>query len=126
MRFLLDTAVLVFAMGSPERLSRTAASVLRNSENILEISTVSLAEIAIKVSVGKLDLPSDTVRGTLRDLSIRTLPYSMEHAFALFTLPLHHRDPFDRQIVAQALCEKMPVITPDVKFKLYAGLRIIW
>jgi|ERR1700683_1411321 PIN domain nuclease of toxin-antitoxin system len=126
MRFLLDTAVLVFATGAPERLSKRAASTLKDPENILEVSTVSLAEIAIKVSIGKLDLPSATVRGTLQDLSIRALPYSTEHAFGLLTLPWHHKDPFDRLIIAVALVEDVAVITSDDKFKSYKGLRIIW
>jgi PIN domain nuclease of toxin-antitoxin system len=126
LRFLLDTAVLVFATGSPERLSKRAASVLKNPENILEVSTVSLAEIAIKVSIGKLDLPPATVRRTLQDLSIRTLAYSTEHAFGLFTLPWHHKDPFDRLIISQALVEGVTVITSDDKFKFYTELKIIW
>lgn len=126
MRLLLDTAALVFATGAPEKLGKRAASVLKDPKNILEVSTVSLAEIAIKVSIGKLDLPPATVRRTLQDLSIRTLPYSTEHAFGLFTLPWHHKDPFDRLIIAQALVEDVAVITSDDKFKSYKGLEIIW
>jgi PIN domain nuclease of toxin-antitoxin system len=125
-RLLLDTAVLIYAVESPERLSKRAASALQNPDNILELSAISLAEIAIKTAVGKLKLPSDLARQAVQDLDLRVLPYTAEHAFQLFDLPLHHGDPFDRQIIAQALCEKIPVITPDEKFGLYQGLKVIW
>ena len=126
MRLLLDTAVLIYAVESPERLSRRAAAALQNTQNVLEFSTVSLAEIAIKAALGKLRLPATSVRQAVQDLDIRILPYTAEHAFELFDLPRHHGDPFDRQIIAQALSEKIPVITPDEKFGFYEGLKVIW
>ena len=126
MRLLLDTAVLIYAVESPERLGKRAAAVLKNARNVLELSTISLAEIAIKAAVGKLKLSPATVRQALQDLDIRTLPYTAEHAFQLFGLPLHHGDPFDRQIIAQALSEQIAVITPDEKFRLYPGLKVVW
>jgi PIN domain nuclease of toxin-antitoxin system len=125
-RLLLDTAVLIYAVESPERLSRRAAAALQNTQNVLEFSTVSLAEIAIKAALGKLRLPATSVRQAVQDLDIRILPYTAEHAFELFDLPRHHGDPFDRQIIAQALSEKIPVITPDEKFGFYEGLKVIW
>jgi PIN domain nuclease of toxin-antitoxin system len=125
-RLLLDTAVLIYAVESPERLSRRAAAALQNTQNVLEFSSVSLAEIAIKAALGKLRLSATSVRQAVQDLDIRILPYTAEHAFELFDLPRHHGDPFDRQIIAQALSEKIPVITPDEKFGLYEGLKVIW
>ena len=126
MRLLLDTAVLIYAVESPERLSRHAASVLQNPENLLELSAVSLAEIAIKAGLGKLKVSAEIARQAVQDLNARILPYTAEHAYQLFELPLHHGDPFDRQIIAQALFEKIPVVTPDEKFELYKGLKVIW
>jgi PIN domain nuclease of toxin-antitoxin system len=126
MRLLLDTAVLIYAVESPERLSKRASAALRNPENILELSAVSLAEIAIKASIGKLTISDSVARQALEDLDLRTLPYTTEHAFRLFALPLHHRDPFDRQIIAQALSEQIPVVSPDQTFRMYEGLRIVW
>jgi PIN domain nuclease of toxin-antitoxin system len=125
-RLLLDTAAFIFAMDSPERLSRRAASALRNPGNILELSTISLAEIAIKAALGKLQISSGTVREAVQELDMRVLPYSADHAFQLFDLPRHHGDPFDRQIIGQALAEGIPVVTPDEMFRLYKGLRVIW
>ena len=60
------------------------------------------------------------------DLQLRVLPYTGEHAFRLFDLPTHHADPFGRQIVAQALVENVPVVTPDEAFSLYEGLKVLW
>jgi PIN domain nuclease of toxin-antitoxin system len=125
-RLLLDTAILIYAVESPGRLSKRALDVLENSENILEISAISLAEIAIKVALGKLSLSATTARQAIQDLDIRVLPYTAEHAIHLFELPLHHGDPFDRQIIAQALSEKIPVVSSDEKFHLYKGLKIVW
>jgi PIN domain nuclease of toxin-antitoxin system len=125
-RLLLDTAVLILAVESPERLSKRATAALENEENILKLSAVSLAEIAVKANRGKLRLNADLTRQALEDLDVSILPYSEGHAFALFGLPPHHGDPFDRQIIAQALEENIPVVTCDEKFRLYKGLRVLW
>lgn len=126
MRLLLDTAVVIYAVESPERLSRRAAAVLQSTDNVLELSAISLAEIAIKAALGKLKLSAATARQAVQDLDLRILPYTAEHAFQLFDLPRHHGDPFDRQIIAQALLEKIPIVTSDEKFSLYKGLKVIW
>ena len=126
MRLLLDTATFIYAVETPERLSKRANSALQNAENILELSAISITEIAIKAALGKLRLSADTIRHSIQDLDIRIMSYTSEHALRLFEVPLHHRDPFDRQIIAQALAEKIPVVTPDEKFRLYSGLKIIW
>jgi len=101
-------------------------SSLENSENVLELSSISLAEIAIKAAVHKLDFTENDVGRALGDLGVRILPYGGSHAFRLFGLPRHHRDPFDRQLIAQALYEEIPIVTPDQTFGLYKGLKIIW
>jgi PIN domain nuclease of toxin-antitoxin system len=91
-----------------------------------EISVVSLTEIAVKQTRGKLTLgKADAIAG-VADLRLRVLPYGTEHAFRLYDLPTHHADPFDRQIIAQALVENIPVVTPDESFKLYEGLKVMW
>jgi PIN domain nuclease of toxin-antitoxin system len=126
LRLLLDTAVLIYAVESPERLSKRASAALRNPANVLELSSISLGEIAIKAALGKLRLSAAIARQAIQDLDIRILPYTAEHAFELFDLPCHHGDPFDRQIIAQALSEKIPVVTSDEKFSLYKGLKLIW
>jgi len=125
-RLLLDTAVLIYAVESPEQLSRRVDAALQNETFSLELSAVSLTEIAIKNKVGKLTFPAEVVRRAIEALGIRIVPYTAEHAFRLFELPLHHRDPFDRQIIAQALSEDIPIVTPDKQFSAYKGIKIIW
>jgi PIN domain nuclease of toxin-antitoxin system len=126
MRVLLDTVVFVFAVEAPHRLSKRAYAVLKDPENIRELSSVSLTEIAVKASLGKLNISASDARQALEDLDVRVLPFTAEHGFRVFGLPLHHRDPFDRQIIAQALLEQIPVATSDGKFGRYEGVRIIW
>ena len=126
LRLLLDTAVFIFAVESPRRLSSRAAAVLRNPGNVRELSSVSLAEIAIKATLGKLKISAEDARQAIRDMDIYILPFTADHAFRLFELPAHHRDPFDRQIIAQALSEDIPVVTSDDKFRLYNGLNLVW
>lgn len=93
---------------------------------MLKISAISLAEIAIKHLKGKLHLSKDDVLSAIADQNLRVLPWTPDHAFRLFTLPAQHGDPFDRQIIAQALAEDIPVVTPDPLFRLYHGLKVIW
>lgn len=125
-RLLLDTAILIFAVESPQRLSKRATRVIENTENVLELSAVSISEIAIKTALGKLRISAAVARQAVEDMDIRILPYTADHAFQLFELPLHHSDPFDRQIIAQALCENISIVTSDEKFSLYRGLKLIW
>ena len=126
MRLLLDTATLIYAVVAPERLSKRAAGLLKNPRHVLEVSSISLAEIAIKANLGKLEISEADARQAILDLDARILAYTSDHALSLFGLPSHHRDPFDRQIIAQALFEEIPILTPDDMFSLYRGLKVIW
>jgi PIN domain nuclease of toxin-antitoxin system len=126
LRVLLDTAVLIFSIESPGRLSKRALGVLANAENTRELSSISLTEVAIKKSLGKLNISAENARQAIQDMDVRILPFNAEHAFRLFELPTHHYDPFDRQIIAQALSEDIPVVTSDEKYGLYQGLKLIW
>jgi PIN domain nuclease of toxin-antitoxin system len=126
MRLILDTVTFIWAVSTPERLSRAASAALRRSTAIRELSVISLAEIAVKQTRGKLTFGKADVTAGVADLQLRVLPYSAEHAFRLFDLPTHHADPFDRQIIAQALAEDVAVVTPDEAFFLYEGLIVVW
>jgi PIN domain nuclease of toxin-antitoxin system len=126
MRLILDTVTFIWAVSSPQLLSRAAIAALQKETTVREISVVSLTEIAVKQIRGKLTFgKGDAITG-VADLRLRVLPYAAEHAFRLFDLPAHHADPFDRQIISQALVERAPVVTPDEAFRLYEGLRVIW
>ena len=126
MRLLIDTMVLLWAAQNPARLSRRAARALRTPGRALELSALSLSEIAIKNRTGKLNMPEADLRQALDELEVRVLPYTREHALKLFGLPWHHTDPFDRQILAQALKENIPIVTSDEAFRRYQGVRVIW
>ena len=126
MRLLLDTVIFIWAVESPERISRKAMAALEHHDAVREMSAVSISEIAIKSAIGKLNLSERDVLTGIADLQLRVLPYTAEHANRLFNLPLHHADPFDRQIVAQALAENIPIVTSDEKFGLYKGIKVIW
>ncbi|HEV8319892.1 MAG TPA: type II toxin-antitoxin system VapC family toxin [Vicinamibacterales bacterium] len=126
MRIILDTVTFIWAVSTPERLSRVAMSALRKGTAVREISVASLTEIAVKQTRGKLTFAKADVIVGVADLQLRVLPYTREHAFQLFDLPTHHLDLFDRQIIAQALVENVPVVTPDEAFNLYEGLKVVW
>jgi PIN domain nuclease of toxin-antitoxin system len=126
MRLLLDTVTFLCGVSSPAQLSRRAMSALRNESAVREISAISLSEIVIKSVKGKLTFGQDDLYAGIASLRLRVLPYTAGHAFRLFDLPPHHADPFDRQIIAQALAEGIPVVTSDETFRLYHGLKVIW
>jgi PIN domain nuclease of toxin-antitoxin system len=126
-RLLLDTHAFMFAFDSPQNLSRTAREVIEDPFVERYVSVLSLAEIAVKIQIGKLDMPSE--RGyyvnQLSALSARALPIETAHAFELFHLPLHHRDPFDRMLIAQAKADGLTIITRDRIFSAY-DVPVLW
>jgi PIN domain nuclease of toxin-antitoxin system len=126
MRLILDTVTFIWAVSTPERLSRAAISALQRRTAVREISVVSLTEIAVKQARAKLTFSKADATAGVADLRLRVLPYSAEHAFRLFDLPTHHADPFDRQVIAQALAEDIAVVTPDEAFLAYEGLKVVW
>jgi PIN domain nuclease of toxin-antitoxin system len=126
MRLILDTVTFIWAVSTPERLSRAALSALRKPTAVRELSVVSLTEIAVKQTRGNLTFDKADVMAGVADLRLRILPYAAEHAFRLFDVPTHHADPFDRQIISQALVENIAVVTPDESFRLYKGLKVVW
>ena len=126
MRVLLDTVAFLFAIADPDRLSRKARTVMRDPANQRELSVISLAEIAMKNAAGKLNLSREDAMEALSRLQVSMLPYAEAQVFELMTLPVHHRDPFDRMLIAQALAEDVPVITCDKEFRKYKGLEVIW
>jgi len=105
-RLLLDTHVLLWALSSPERLTVTVRDKLRDPANEVGVSSVSAAELAIKQSIGKLRLPGPVTTWlppVLRAMSFKEVPLHLADAARLEDLPWHHRDPFDRLLIAQAL-----------------------
>jgi PIN domain nuclease of toxin-antitoxin system len=126
MRVLLDTVTFLYAIGFSSRLSDKARSILGDATTIGELSVISYAEIALKNSIGKFTLEKGDIRAGAANLKLRMLPFEEQHSLELFGIPLHHRDPFDRHIIAQALSENIPVLTCDREFRKYRGLKVLW
>ena len=126
MRVVLDTVAFLFAIADPDRLSRRARAVMTEPANQRELSVVSLAEVAMKNAAGKLNLSREDALDALRRLQVNLMPYVEAHVLQLMTLPVHHRDPFDRMLIAQALAEDVPVMTCDKEFRKYEGLAVVW
>ena len=128
MKLLLDThAFLWFIMGSAN-LSDKARILIEDPANERLLSVASLWEIAIKASLGKLALSSsfeDLIPEQLRLNGIGLLNIRVDHLSVLTTLPFHHRDPFDRLIIAQAILENFPVVSIDAAFDTY-GITRLW
>ena len=119
MRILLDSNILYRALIEPEKLTRQVTLILSDSANYTAwVSSISMAEFRIKESVGKLRLPPSFHQEVL-DLGYNILPFTFDHASRLQDLPLHHRDPFDRMLVAQALSEDLTLITSDKTLSFY-------
>ncbi len=127
MRLLLDThTFLWFIMGSPN-LSAAARSLIEDAANEKFVSVASLWEIAIKLSIGKLNLsaPFDVLISQQLSLNgFELLNIEIDHTAVVATLPFHHRDPFDRLLVAQAAVEKMSIISIDPVFDAYPVSRL--
>lgn len=126
MRLLLDTSTFLWALRTPERLSRRASREMSKAAAECELSVVSINEIAIKHLRGTLRfLPSDLDAG-IAQLRLHVLPFVTEHAIKMFEVGGHHGDPFDKQLIAQALAEDIPIVTCDEVFERYQGLKVIW
>ena len=128
MRLLLDTHILIWAASEPERLSRTAASVIEDVSNEIVFSAVSLWEIAIKTGRGRDDFQVDAglFRRNLFDNGYTEIAVTGAHATALANLPPLHKDPFDRMLVAQAMIEGLTLVTADPAVAKYPGaIRLV-
>jgi len=127
-RLLLDTQAFLFIVADDPRLTAAAKAAFLDPANEPLLSVASAWEIAIKNSVGKLDLPSAAARWIREQLAVNRIglqPIELEHATRVAELPFHHRDPFDRLLVAQALCENLAVVTGDDAFEQY-GVERVW
>ena len=122
MRILLDTHCWLWLNASPERFSHEALRRVDAAGTELLLSAASAWEIAIKYALGKLRLPeppAEYVPSRLRVTRTTTLAVTSDHALRVSELPSHHRDPFDRLLVAQAQIERLPIMTGDPRFKAY-------
>lgn len=127
MRYLLDTHALLWFLQDDPQLPEKVANEITNIENNCYVSIASLWEIAIKINLGKLTVKFPFVKfaSYLADNDIEVLQIGFDHLIQVATLDLHHRDPFDRIIIAQGLVENLTIITKDEYFPSYTD-RILW
>jgi len=127
MKALLDTHAFLWALSGDTRMSTRARDIFEGPSS-LSLSIVSIWEILIKVQLGKLGLPRPAASYIFSELvknKIATLQIRLDHLIAYENLPLHHRDPFDRMLIAQGIKEELPIITADRNFQNYS-VRTIW
>ena len=119
MRLLLDTHVLIWMLTDNPRLGDEARGAIGDPENSVAVSAVSAWEIEIKRATGKLDVPRDLPEQVARTGFV-AVSITLEHAVAAGSLPLHHRDPFDRMLIAQAQLDGLTIVTRDQRFAPYS------
>ena len=128
MRVLIDTHALLWLFTDDPRLSRRAKEIFLDTKNKLHVSIVSLWEIAIKASLKKIVLKDrwfPLLQTHLHENGISWLPLTPEHCHQVSLLPFHHRDPFDRMLISQAITEEMKFLTCDHQIKDY-GIDCLW
>ncbi|MDT9185597.1 MULTISPECIES: type II toxin-antitoxin system VapC family toxin [Limnospira] len=128
MRLLLDTHIFIWLIDGNPKLSQTARQAIEDESNTLHLSIVSLWEITIKTSLGKLELAiplEQIVINFILPSDIEILPIHLPHLLILQTLPFHHRDPFDRLLISQAKSETLTLLSEDGMFEQYE-VEILW
>lgn len=124
---LLDTHTLIWYINGDTELSQTARTTIGADNTINFVSIASLWEIAIKISLGKLELktPFNQIGRQIEENGFEVLPITLEDTMTLSSLPFHHRDPFDRIIIVQSFNNGLSLISKDKRFDLYKA-KVIW
>ena len=125
MRLLLDTHALLWALGEPEKLPTRVADAITNPRNAVFVSAVNTWELAIKAGLGRIDLPFADIQGTIEQAGFAELSVTIAHTLRVRDLPQHHRDPFDRLLVAQAVDESLTLVSGDRTIRSYP-VQTLW
>ena len=123
MKLLLDTHIFIWWVDEPEKLSAAAISALEDEANELLLSVASVWEMQIKIQLGKLKLSlplKELVKNQQDTNDLRVSPVALTHVLALDSLPFHHKDPFDRLLIAQCMAEGLTIVTADSQFSAYS------
>ncbi|NDJ19259.1 PIN domain-containing protein [Myxacorys almedinensis A] len=129
MKLLMDTHCWLWWFTQPERLSEEAIAHLSDETNEVWFSVASVWEMGIKVAIGKLPLPEPIdsyISSRMVRLGARSLEITATHALRAAALPLHHRDPFDRMLIAQAQLEGITLVSADAMFRQYDNFSLLW
>jgi PIN domain nuclease of toxin-antitoxin system len=128
MKLLLDTHTFIWWDGEPDKLSPQALALCQDRANVLWLSVVSVWEMQIKLQLGKLSLTlplAEMVESQQQQNDLKVLPVTLPHVLALQNLPTHHKDPFDRLLIAQANVEDAVLVSKDPLFAMYA-VKLAW
>ena len=123
MKIIIDTHIFLWALSSPEKIARNRRAELESRSNVVYVSSISVAELMIKASIGKLSVDFDPVE-MIAQCGFEPLSFRGEEALLLKSLPFHHRDPFDRMLIAQGIVNQYPIMTDDARFRAY-GCRLV-
>ena len=129
MKYLLDTHTLIWFFSADKQLSNKAKKTIDSfSENMCFVSIASLWELAIKINLGKIEITPafSEIKLNILKFNFEILPISFEHTLIVSALPLFHRDPFDRILIAQAMEENLSIISRDKNFQLYKNVNLLW
>jgi PIN domain nuclease of toxin-antitoxin system len=128
MKYLLDGLVWLWSIDSVERISKRALEVLSSGQEEIYFSAATIWELTIKAQLGKLTLPgppSECIPAFVAKQGLKSLPVTQLHAVKVYELSPHHRDPFDRLLIAQAIVEQMTILTSDRAFAKYP-VDVLW
>lgn len=123
MKYLLDSHALIWALSAPQNLSPAARAIIANSNSNIAVSAATFWELGIKCALGKLTMPNDLLP-RVRALDFHLLDITVDHALVAATLTPHHRDPFDRMLIAQALADNRVLISRDQFLGAY-GVAVV-
>ena len=118
MKFIIDTHIFLWVLAEPEKIDKDSLNEIRTLSNTVYVSSISIAEIMIKISIGKLSFDFDPVQ-MVKKSGFELLDFKGGDALLLRDMPFYHKDPFDRMLIAQSIANKYPVMTNDEKFKAY-------
>lgn len=126
---LLDTCTLIWILNGPQKLSPRARELWENQEHAFHLSAVSIWEIARKQSQKKLELPApleDILLKEMMERSVDGIALTVQASLKSTNLPYHHKDPFDRMLICQALAHDLTILTPDENFRKYKEVKVVW
>jgi len=119
MKIIIDTHIFLWAVSAPQKLSKIYTRELETLSNTIYVSSISIVEIMIKNSIGKLTIDVDLIKA-VKDSGFELLDFTAQDALVLKDMPLHHKDPFDRMLIAQAMSNNYRMMSDDEKFSSYA------
>ncbi len=118
MKIIIDTHIFLWSLADPARIAKHKLTELESQTNIIYVSSITIAELMIKTSIGKLQINFDPI-DLAEQSGFELLDFSSRDALLLRNLPFHHRDPFDRMLISQSIATKYPLMTDDDNIKLY-------